>query len=77
MSRRRPVNVSVKLGGRIRTSEQLFRRFSKECKDARIIEEWKKKQIHETKGQKRRRKKASGKARAKRNAQSQKQEKRQ
>jgi ribosomal protein S21 len=64
---KRPVNVSVRMGGRIRTIDQLIRRFVRECKDERIIEEWKKKQIHETKGQKRRRKKAAGIARTRRN----------
>jgi ribosomal protein S21 len=44
----------------------------KVCKDERIIEEWKSKQIHETKSQKRRRKKAAGITRAKHKAQSQK-----
>ena len=73
---RRPVNVSVKMGGRIRTIDQLIRRFVRECKDERIIEEWKKKQIHETKGQKRRRKKAAGIARVRRNELRQKREKR-
>jgi ribosomal protein S21 len=68
----RPVNVSVRMGGKIRTVEQLIRRFMKVCKDERIIEEWKSKQIHETKSQKRRRKKAAGITRAKHKAQSQK-----
>jgi len=73
---KRPVNVSVKMGGRIRTIDQLIRRFVRECKDERIIEEWKKKQIHETKGQKRRRKKSAGIARARRNELRKKQGKR-
>ena len=72
----KPVNVSVKMGGKIRTVEQLIRRFMRVCKDERIIEEWKSKQVQETKGQKRRRKKATGIARVKHKAQSQKRERR-
>ena len=54
------VNVSVKLGGRIRSSEQLIRLFIRKCKDEGIVREYKKKLLHETKGQKRRRKKHEG-----------------
>ena len=72
----KPVNVSVKMGGKIRTVEQLIRRFMRVCKDERIIEEWKSKQVQETKGQKRRRKKAAGIARAKHKEQSQKRDRR-
>tara|TARA_Y100000593_G_C4280640_1_gene322581 strand:- start:176 stop:403 length:228 start_codon:yes stop_codon:yes gene_type:complete len=72
----KPVNVSVKLGGKIRTVEQLIRKFTRACKDERIVEEWKQSQIYETKGQKRRRKKAAGIARAKHRAKDQKRRKR-
>ena len=61
----RPVNVSVELGGRIRHSEQLIRKFIRKCKDEGIVREYKKKLQFETKGQKKRRKKHEGKRRAK------------
>ena len=59
------VNVSVKLGGRIRSSEQLIRIFIRKCKAEGIVREYKKKLLHETKGQKRRRKKHEGTRRSK------------
>jgi ribosomal protein S21 len=58
-------HVTVTLGGRIKTSEQLIRLFSKKCKKEKIVQEFKKKQYHESKGTKRRRQKAAGKARHK------------
>ena len=58
------VNVSVKMGGRIRTFDQLLRKFIRKCKEEGIVREYKKKLLHETKGQKRRRKKSEGKRRA-------------
>ena len=61
----RAVNVSVELGGRIRSSEQLIRVFIRKCKEEGIVREYKKKLLHETKGQKKRRKKHEGKRRAK------------
>ena len=57
-------NVSVKLGGRIRNSDQLIRKFIRKCKEEGIVREYKKKLLHETKGQKKRRKKSEGKRRA-------------
>ena len=62
----KPVNVSVRLGGKIRTSEQLIRLFIRKCKRERIVQEYRESLVYETKGQKRRRKKAQGKARRKR-----------
>jgi ribosomal protein S21 len=69
------VNVSVKLEGRIRSFEQLFRKFTRMCKEEGIIREYKKKLRHETKGQKRRRKKSEGARRAKKNEESKKENK--
>jgi ribosomal protein S21 len=62
----KPVNVSVHLGGKIRTSEQLIRLFVRKCKKERIVQEYRETLVHETKGQKRRRKRAQSKARRKR-----------
>ena len=57
-------NVVVELGGRIKTTEQLIRRFNKLCKQERIVNEYRDKLNFQTKGQKRRAKKAAGKRRA-------------
>ena len=46
---KKPVNISVELGGHIRTSEQLIRKFNKLCKKENIVREYKKTLIHETK----------------------------
>ena len=62
----KPANVSVRLGGKIRTSEQLIRLFIRKCKRERIVQEYRETLVFETKGQKRRRKKAQGRARRKR-----------
>ena len=62
----RPVNVSVRLGGKIRTSEQLIRLFARKCKRERIVQEYRETLVYETKGQKRRRKRAQAKARRRR-----------
>jgi ribosomal protein S21 len=62
----KPTNVSVRLGGKIRTSEQLIRLFIRKCKRERIIQEYRETLVYETKGQKRRRKRAQSKARRKR-----------
>ena len=59
----KPVNVSVKLGGRIRTSEQLIRLFVRKCKKEGIVREYKETLVYETKAQKKRRKKKQGAAR--------------
>lgn len=59
----KPVNVSVKLGGRIRSSEQLIRLFVRKCKKEGIVKEYKDSLVYETKAQKKRRKKKQGAAR--------------
>ena len=59
----KPANVTVKLGGRIRSSEQLIRSFIRKCKKEKIVQEYRETQVYETKGQKKRRKKREGKAR--------------
>jgi ribosomal protein S21 len=64
------VNVSVELGGRVRTTEQLIRKFIRKCKEEGIVREYKKTLLHETKGQKRRRKKSEGRRRAKKKPES-------
>lgn len=63
----KPANVSVSLGGRIRSSEQLIRLFIRKCKKEKIVQEYRESLVHETKGQKKRRKKREGKSRALRN----------
>ena len=66
MSSKRPVNVEVRLGGKIKTTEQLIRKFKRECKNSRIIEIYKERTTyHKTKSQKRREKKAAAIRRAK------------
>jgi ribosomal protein S21 len=61
---KKPINVSVKLGGRIRTSEQLIHKFVRMCKDENIIEEYKQKtSYYLTRTQKKRNKKAAGRRR--------------
>ncbi len=59
----KPVNVSVKLGGRIRSSEQRIRLFIRKCKKEGIGKEYKETLVYETKAQKKRRKKKQGAAR--------------
>lgn len=60
----RPVNVSVRLDNKVRTSEQLIRKFNKLCKKENIVREYKKTLVHETKSQKARRKQKEGRSRA-------------
>ena len=59
----KPVHVSVSLGGRVRSSEQLIRLFIRKCKKEGIVKEYKETLVYETKSQKRRRKKKQGAAR--------------
>ncbi len=59
----KPSNVSVKLGGRVRSSDHLIKIFIRKCKKEKIVQEYREKQVHETKAQKKRRKKREGKAR--------------
>ena len=61
---KRPINVSVKLGGRIKTSEQLIRKFMRLCKDENIVEEYKQKtSYYLPRSQKKRNQKAAGRRR--------------
>ena len=62
---KKPANITATLGGRVKTSEQLIRLFIRKCKKEKIVQEYKKKQYYESKGDKRRRKRAEGKARHK------------
>ena len=59
----KPVNVSVELEGKVRTTEQLIRKFNKLCKKENIVREYKKTLVFETKSQKARRKKREGRSR--------------
>ena len=59
----KPVNASVKLGGKIRSPEQLIRTFSRAIKKIGLVREIKAKRFYESKGQKRRRKKHAAKRR--------------
>ena len=68
----KPTNISVELGGRIRTTEQLIRKFNKLCKKENIVREYKQSLVFETKAQKRRRKKREGRSRMLRNLRNQK-----
>lgn len=61
--------MSVRLGGKIRTSEQLIKLFIRKCKKEGIVKEYKDSLIFETKQQKRRRKKREGAARHRSNQQ--------
>ena len=63
MGKKTPINVSVKLGGRIRTTDQLIRKFLKQCKDERIVQEVKERTHFISKAQRRRMKKHVGKMR--------------
>jgi ribosomal protein S21 len=60
--------VSVKLGGRIKTSDQLIRKFNKKCKQEKIVNECRKRSFYKSKSQKRRDDKAAGRYRAIRRA---------
>jgi ribosomal protein S21 len=71
MGRSKPVNVSVKLDGKVKSFEQLIRRFMRKCKEEQIVEEYKKRtSYHLTRSQKKRNQKAAGKRRWKRKQQS-------
>jgi len=58
-------NVSVHMGGKIRTVDQLIRRFIKRCKEENIVKEVKDRSYYESKGTKRRKKRHAAKARYK------------
>jgi len=67
--RRKPVNVQVEFGGKIRTIEQLIRAFKKAVKEDGILKECKDRvKNYKTKGQKRRQKISRGKRRQARNS---------
>ena len=66
MSKSKPAHISVRLGGRIRTSEQLIRNFIRKCKKERVLQIYKEKNYHKTKSQKKRDKKAAARIRARR-----------
>jgi len=68
----KPVNLSVELDGRTRTTEQLIRKFNKLCKKENIVREYKQSLVFETKAQKRRRKKREGRSRMLKNLRNQK-----
>ena len=56
----KPINVEVKMGGKIKTTEQMIRKFKRKCKESRILEIYKERTgYHKTKSQKRRDKKAA------------------
>ena len=61
-------NVSVHMGGKIRTVDQLIRRFIKRCKEENIVKEVKDRSYYESKGTKRRKKRHAAKARYRTNA---------
>ena len=60
----KPTNVSVEIGGKIRSSEHLIKVFIKKCKKEKIVQEYREKLVFETKSQKKRRKKKEGQRRA-------------
>ena len=60
---KKSAHVSVKFGGRIRTIDQLIRKFQKKCKEEKIIDQYKKRSFYKSKSQKNRDAKAAGKRR--------------
>ena len=73
-SRRKPVNVQVDMGGKIRTIEQLMKAFKRAVKEDGILKEVKDRvKNYKTRGQRRRAKKKRGKLRESRNNISRKQ----
>ena len=57
-------NFQVKMGGKIKTSEQLIKKFCRTFKKSGIIKELKQKEYPVTKGMKKRKKKQEAKRRA-------------
>jgi len=53
----KPVNVSVEMGGRIRSVDQLIRKFLRCCKEEGFLRDVRSKSRYESKSEKRRRKK--------------------
>jgi len=64
----KPVNVCVEIGGRIKTSEQLIRKFLQTCKREGFLRELKMKSRYISKSEKRRKKKHAAKIRGNKNA---------
>jgi len=64
MGSQKPCHASVKMGGRIKTFEQMMRRFVRECKDVGIVNEVRRRSYFISKNKKRRKKKHAGKMRA-------------
>ena len=61
---RKPAHVSVKIGGKVRTNEQLIRKFIKKCKEEKVVETYKRRTTyHRTRRQRARDKKAAAKLR--------------
>ena len=60
---KKAAHVSVKMGGRIKTSEQLIRKFNKKSKEAKIVEQCKSRSFYKSKSQKRRDDRAAGRYR--------------
>ena len=60
-------NVSVKLGGKVKSSEQLIRIFLRLCKREGIIKECKDRSFYVPKGERRRKKRHAAKMRHKKN----------
>ena len=48
----KPTNVSVEIGGKIRSSEHLIKVFIKKCKKEKIVQEYREKLVFETKARK-------------------------
>ena len=60
----KPANVSVKAGGKIKTNQQLIRKFLKKCKEEKVVETYKRRTLyHKTRRQRARDKKAAAKLR--------------
>jgi len=53
----KPVNVSVELGGRVKSVDQLIRKFLKRCKYEGFLRDVRSRSRYESKSEKRRRKK--------------------
>ena len=66
MGKKTPINVSVKLGGKIRTTEQLIRKFLRKCKEEGIVKEVKDRSFFMPKGERRRKRSHAGKLRQQR-----------
>jgi len=61
----KPCHASVSMGGKVRTFEQMVRKFMKLTKESGVLKEVSERRFYVSKGQKRRRKKYASKARSK------------